>query len=40
MTSERMVIIGAGPVGLETALRGVRAGFDVTVLEQGQVGQA
>ena len=40
MNCERLVIIGAGPVGLEAALRGVRAGYDVAVLEQGQVGQA
>ena len=30
----KVIIVGAGPVGLVTALRLVRAGFEVTVLEQ------
>ncbi len=34
----RLAIIGAGPLGLEAALRGVRRGWDVTVYEKGQVG--
>ncbi len=36
---KRLVVIGAGPIGLETALHGVRAGFDVEVFERGLVGQ-
>jgi thioredoxin reductase len=34
----RLVVIGAGPVGLEAALYGVQKGFEVTVLERGAVG--
>lgn len=34
----RLAIIGAGPLGLEAALRGVQRGWDVTVLEKGHVG--
>ena len=34
----RLAIIGAGPLGLEAALRGVQRGWDVTVLEKGEVG--
>lgn len=34
----RLAVIGAGPLGLEAALRGVQRGWDVTVLEKGQVG--
>ena len=30
----KVIIVGAGPVGLVAALRLVRAGFTVTVLEQ------
>ncbi len=33
----RLVVIGAGPVGLEAALYGVQRGFDVTVFERGEV---
>lgn len=31
----KIVIVGAGPIGLEAALRAIHDGFDVTVLEQG-----
>lgn len=34
----RVVVIGAGPVGLEAALGAALRGFEVTVLEQDQVG--
>src|SRR5258706_6366505 len=36
----RLIVIGAGPMGLEAALLGVERGFEVTVLEKGQVGDA
>lgn len=36
----RLVIIGAGPIGLESALYGARLGFDVRVLEAGAVGES
>lgn len=32
------MVIGAGPVGLAAALGGVRRGYEVTVLEHGEVG--
>ncbi len=35
--SRRLVIVGAGPIGLEAALYARRLGFDVTVYERGQV---
>jgi thioredoxin reductase len=34
-TGTKLLILGAGPVGLEAALRGVASGFDVTVIESG-----
>ena len=34
-----IVIIGAGPIGLEAALLGVQKGFDVTVLEAGHIAE-
>lgn len=37
MPQRRLAIIGAGPIGLEAALAGVRAGFDVQVFERGEV---
>jgi thioredoxin reductase len=37
MTS-RLIVIGAGPVGLEAALAAVSRGYDVTVLEKDVVG--
>ena len=36
----RLVIVGAGPVGLHAALRGTENRFDVTVLERGDIGAA
>jgi cation diffusion facilitator CzcD-associated flavoprotein CzcO len=36
----RLAVIGAGPVGLEAALRGVDRGYEVTVLEAGRVGES
>jgi thioredoxin reductase len=36
---KRAVIIGAGPMGFETALRALDRGFDVTMLEAGRVGE-
>ena len=35
---DTLAIIGAGPVGLEAALAALDHGFDVQVLEQGEVG--
>jgi thioredoxin reductase len=37
-SSRRLVVLGAGPIGIETALNAAAAGFDVTVLEAGAVG--
>lgn len=37
---KRLVVIGAGPMGLEAALGALQRGFDVTVLEKGDVGSA
>jgi Pyridine nucleotide-disulphide oxidoreductase len=36
----RLVVIGAGPMGLEAALGALERGFDVTVLEKGRVGES
>ena len=36
----RLLVIGAGPMGLFAALEGVERGFDVTVLEKDNVGAA
>jgi thioredoxin reductase len=36
----RMIVIGAGPMGLEAALLGHEAGFEVIVLEKGRVGDS
>ena len=38
MNERRLIVIGAGPAGIAAALAAVRQGFDVTVLEQGEVG--
>ena len=40
MQKNRLVIVGAGPIGLEAAARAVGLGFDVTVLERGEIGDA
>ena len=37
---KRLVVIGAGPMGLEAALGALERGFDVTVLEKDEVGSA
>ncbi len=36
----RLLVIGAGPMGLEAALGALERGFDVTVLEKGRVGES
>ncbi len=36
----RLVIVGAGPVGLHAALEAAANGFDMTVIERGEVGAA
>lgn len=36
----RLVVIGAGPMGLEAALGALERGFEVTVLEKGRVGES
>lgn len=38
MTPRRVVVIGAGPIGLEAALAAAARGYDVTVLEKEAVG--
>ena len=38
MNNRRLVVIGAGPVGLEAALAAAARGYDVTVLEKDTVG--
>lgn len=35
---KRVIVLGAGPMGLEAALAAVERGFEVTVLERGRVG--
>jgi len=37
---KRLIVIGAGPLGLAAALGALERGLDVTVLEQGMVGDA
>lgn len=37
---KRLVVIGAGPMGLEAALLGAERGYQVTVLERGRVGES
>ncbi|MEO8217355.1 MAG: FAD-dependent oxidoreductase [Acidobacteriota bacterium] len=36
----RLVVVGAGPMGLAAAVAAIDAGFDVTVLERGTPGEA
>lgn len=36
----RLVVIGAGPMGLDAALGALDRGFEVTVLEKGRVGES
>ncbi len=36
---KRALVIGAGPMGLETALRAIARGYETTVLEAGRVGE-
>jgi len=36
---KRTVVIGAGPMGFETALRALDRGFNVTILEAGRIGE-
>jgi len=38
-TRKRAVVIGAGPMGLETALRLIERGYDTTIFERGCVGE-
>lgn len=38
MSERRVLVVGAGPIGLAAALGCVRRGLSVTVLEQGEVG--
>jgi len=40
MTNQKLVVVGAGPIGLETGLQAALAGYDVTVLERGRAGEA
>ncbi len=39
MSGRKIAIVGAGPVGLEAALHGRVAGYDVAVFESGRVGE-
>ena len=36
----RLIIVGAGPIGLHAALRATSSGFSVTVLERAEIGAA
>jgi thioredoxin reductase len=38
--AKRLIVIGAGPIGIEAALGAIEKGFDVTVLEKGRPGDA
>lgn len=38
--TRRLIVIGAGPIGLEAALAACERGFDVTVLEAGRIGES
>src|SRR6476659_4482594 len=37
---KRLIVIGAGPMGLEAALLGLSHGLAVTMLEKGQLGES
>src|SRR2546427_9479966 len=37
---KRVIVIGAGPMGIEAAILCTARGFDVTVLEQAEVGDS
>ena len=39
MTARKIAIVGAGPIGLEAALRARHAGHEVTVFESASVGE-
>ena len=36
----RLAVIGAGPIGIAAAIGAIERGFDVTVLEKGNVGDS
>jgi thioredoxin reductase len=38
--TRRLIVIGAGPIGLEAALAATARGFSVTVVEKGQIGDS
>jgi thioredoxin reductase len=38
--AKRVIVVGAGPIGLAAAMGAVDRGFDVTVLEAGDVGES
>lgn len=38
-TDRRIAILGAGPIGLETALYAIHMGYDVVVYERGRLGE-
>jgi thioredoxin reductase len=40
VNARRLIVIGAGPIGIAAALGGVRRGWEVTVLESNEVGNA
>ncbi len=39
MAEPRLIVIGAGPIGIEAALLGQQRGWAVTLLEAGQIGE-
>src|SRR3989442_4096447 len=39
MKGRKVAIVGAGPIGLEAALRARQAGLEVTLFESGSVGE-